>query len=775
MVLRGWDEERRPVRKSVRCVVCGLIAVVIGVVVTALHFLPPRGVSAEEVLADFGGAQQYGGLTIEYPVDETLFPADMCAPTFVWRDENGGSSAWVVSVGFAGGAKGINRLVRQQEWTPIAAEWEAIRRESTGRQASITVLGVGEGTAGSILSSGGIRIETSGDPVGAPIFYREVNLPFVDAVKDPSRIRWRFGTVSDPEQPPVVLEGLPVCGNCHSFSRGGDTLAMDVDYANSKGSYVMTEVAEEMTLVPEDIITWDSYRKEDGEQTFGLLSQISPDGRYVVSTVKDKSVFVPQPDIAFSQLFFPLKGILCVYDRARGTFEALPGADDPAYVQSNPTWSPDGKYIVFARAAAYDLSNTKGKGKVLLTRDECREFTEEGKEFKFDLYRIPFNDGKGGQAEPVAGASGNGKSNYFAKYSPDGKWIVFCMADNYMLLQPDSELYIVAAEGGEARRLRANTSRMNSWHSFSPNGKWLVFSSKANGPFTQLFLTHIDDDGNSTPAVLLSNFTSADRAANIPEFVNAGGIAIKSIRGEFLDDYSFVRAGDEFFKAGDADNAIEEYRNALQLNPKNATAHRQLGFLLYNVKRMYEQGITHYRAALEYGPEDPRIHHDIGMAFLHAGKFDEAAVHLSTALSRMPDGLDKQYNAVDMRRNLAMAMIGKGDLTQAEVHLLKIAEIEPKNAANHYLLASILAGQWKLDEAVSHCREAVSLEPRIDTSPYLHELLAMNYAKAGRFAEAVSSAQKAVNLAAAAGDEVLAEKIRAKLDIYRRQGGGTSK
>ena len=26
------------------------------------------------------------------------------------------------------------------------------------------------------------------------------------------------------------------------------------------------------------------------------------------------------------------------------------------------------------------------------------------------------------------------------------------------------------AEGGEARRLRANTSLMNSWHSFSPNG-----------------------------------------------------------------------------------------------------------------------------------------------------------------------------------------------------------------------------------------------------------------------------------------------------------------
>ncbi len=68
-------------------------------------------------------------------------------------------------------------------------------------------------------------------------------------------------------------------------------------------------------MATSDIITWDDYRREDGEPTLGLLSQISPDGRFVLSTVKDLSVFMPMPDLAFSQLFFPFKGIIGVYDR----------------------------------------------------------------------------------------------------------------------------------------------------------------------------------------------------------------------------------------------------------------------------------------------------------------------------------------------------------------------------------------------------------------------------------------------------------------------------
>lgn len=733
-----------------------------------LVFLPRRsGLNVQAILCADPGEGLCPAVTVVHPPDGALFPPDIAPPVFQWSVEGLACDTWGIRVRFQDGQDDIDVLVREPRWIPDGTLWETIKRRTREKPAEMLVVGVRRSSPTRILARGRVSFATSSDEVGAPLFYREVNLPFVEAVKDPTRIRWRFGSIGSESAPPVVLENVPVCGNCHSFPRDGGVLAMDVDYANSKGSYVMTPVAEEMTLATSDIITWNDYRKEDGEQTFGLLSQISPDGRYVVSTVKDRSVFVAMPGLAFSQLFFPIKGILCIYDRQTGQFSALPGADDPRYVQSNPTWSPDGKYIVFARSEAYSL-RADDKTKVLLGREECAEFVDEGKPFLYDLYRIPFNDGKGGVPVPIRGACGDGMSNYFARYSPDGKWIVFCKARSYMLLQPDSQLYIIPAEGGEPRRLECNTARMNSWHSWSPNGRWLVFSSKAHSDYTQLFLTHIDETGQSSPAICLSRLTAPDRAANIPEFVNASPVAIRKIHEKFLNDYSFVRAGDAFFRAQDTDGAIREYRRALELNPKNVWALRRLGFLFFNVKEQYDEGLKYLRTALELDPRDPRTHHDLGMALLYRGQLDAATAHLAEAVRAMPRGLDSQYDPVRMRCALGQALLAQGRSPEARHWMSEALVLDPNCAEAHYGLALALTDGEKPEEVIAHYHAAVRINPNVDNSPALHDYISGFYLNHRAFQKALAHETRALELARIAGDSTLIRTFEERVQICRQ-------
>jgi Flp pilus assembly protein TadD len=753
-----------------------------------------------------------GRIALAYPLEGALFPPDFAPPTLEWTDASPQAATWTIDIS-AGRSEApavhatspgapppigdidpdavgptnkppqlTSARAALHTWKPDAATWEAIKRVATGHAAVVTITGHSGGWLRRAVSRGEGTIQVSTDPVGAPVLYRDV--PLMPSAgergviqplgkKSVPLIAWRLRNLAEP-QSRVLMTGLHSCTNCHSVSRDGKTMGLDVDGPrNNKGLYAMFPLQPESVIRQENVIQWSTFRgKLGGKMRVAFMSQVSPDGRYVVTMINDpgkgqsdyqrrispddlrQNYYVANfTDYRFLQVFYPTRGVLAWYSKATGMLQPLPGADDPGYVHTAATWSPDGSYLVFARAKARDSYPPEGK--------QATYANDPGEtQIQYDLYRVPFNDGRGGTATPIAGASANGMSNSFPKISPDGRWIVFVKARNGQLMRPDSRLWIVPAEGGEARELRANTPLMNSWHSFSPNGRWLVFSSKSRTPYTEMFLTHIDADGHDSPAVVVEHSTAANRAVNIPEFVNIPPGGLLKIDAPVTDYYRLVDLASEALDAGRTAEALPLLKQAVEASPGEPQVHNDYGCALVTGGQVAE-AIAQFRTAIALSADYPDAHNNLASALAQIGQSGEALAEFRTALRLRPD-----YPEAEAGLGGLLVLSGKN--SEAIPLLLKAVNGRPQNLTARVGLSMALLAVGRPQEALPHAKEAVTLSD--GENPQALDLLGRVLAQTGRTADAIEPTQRALDIAMRAGDQPLADELRARLASYRRAG-----
>lgn len=768
-------------------------------------------------------------IVVDYPREGSLFPRHFVPPTVLWHDEASGADTWLVRIDLASGAPilvlvpgapaprgwvdkramGKNNALYEptpyqasaHAWTPPRELWDVIQDRSVDAPLELTIAGFARSGAHALLSHGSTTFATSADEVGAPVFYRDVPLmPAVsetDGVISPLSqdavpiIEWRLKDFTRPGSK-VVLTGMPTCANCHSFSRDGRTLAMDVDGpTGDKGMYGIAPIEKRTVIGLDRVLTWNSFKgKSEDQRTIGFLSRVAPDGRHVVSTVNESLYVANFTDYRFVQVFFPTRGILAWAKGVDGEVRALPGADDPRFVHCNAVWSPDGASLVFCRAEAFDPP-PQGQEQARYPNDEREP------KVHFDLYRMPFADGRGGTPVPVAGASDNGMSNSFPKVSPDGRWIVFTKCANGQLLRPDGKLFIVPFEGGEARQMRCNTDLMNSWHTFSPNGRWLAFTSKINTPYTQLLLTHLDDDGNDTPAILVPDCTASNRAVNLPEFLNAPYDAIEDIsvpavghgakdayfqqasylmsEGQFAEAVPFFRKIVEIDpeslpaqvnlamglrQAGDRMRAAEHFRAALALDPADPLALAGMGLLREDVP-CSAADIARLRAAERASPRDAGATRRLAIALAQAGRVDEALPLLDRSLREGDAAAD---------RAAAYVLLSAHDVQGAVQHLERHVLHTPGDAFAAQTAAWLLAASrdrgYRDGERALHFADK-AWRATDGREPGALDALAAALAETRRYAEAVATAEAALKLAESS-DAGLAKAIRRRLQRYRQ-------
>jgi len=785
-----------PISEQKRRVLALAIIALAGVAAAALFSpIAPRVAAIAAASAAQVESAPNNAVTIDYPEQGSIFPPGITPPTIIWRDSS--ATSWQITVTFSDNSPAIHAESKGQHmqvgaidprcvaatnkppelnaqqaaswvWTPDAATWSAIQLHSKAHPATLAITGYRNGRV--VSPAGQVAFTTSADEVGAPIFYRDVPLmptANTEGVVQPLAsdaihlIQWRLRDIRRPDSH-TVLHDVPTCLNCHSFARDGKTMGIDLDGPqNDKGLYAITPISRNISIDNRKVVQWN-VDGTVGKIRVGFMSQVSPSGRYVISTFSGTSLEFQKAfyvrnftNYKFLQVFYPTRGILEYYDRTEGKRHPLPGASDPRYVQTGGVWSPDGKYIVFARAEA---RNPYTDGKPLA--DYANDPNET--QIQYDLYRIPFNDGKGGEPERIIGASQNGMSNSFPKVSPDGKWIVFVQAKNGEVMRPDSKLYIVPFQGGEARPLRSNLYPMNSWHSWSPNGRWLVFSSKARSPYTQMYLTHIDADGNSSPAILVDNTTASNRAVNLPEFVNIAGDGIEDIQVPAIHVYRLIEQAIDLEEKKEYDKALGVLQEAATLAPDDARVHSDLAADLY-LEGKVADAIAQERDAVRINPMLVQAHYNLGAFLMQQGHPDQALPELERALEvnpRFPQG----------EETLAGDFAALGKDSEALTHWRKALELSPQGVNAFVGAARILSSSR--DNSVRNGAEAVTLAEKANDitagkDPTVLDALAAAYAESGQYSQAVSTAQRALDLATTHGDASLVQGIRYRMSLYQ--------
>ena len=172
--------------------------------------------------------------------------------------------------------------------------------------------------------------------------------------------------------------------------------------------------------------------------------------------------------------------------------------------------------------------------------------------------------------------------------------------------------------------------------------------------------------------------------------------------------------------------------------------------------------ISNYYEALKLKPDYRQAHYSLALAMTKEGKYDAAINHFDKALQLKPDWFEAH-------NRLALIYLVLGRYDKVVAHWRQMVKLKPDDAEVHNNLAWVLATNE--DANIRNPSLAIEFSQRAcELTQYKHpntlDTLAVTYAAAGRFTQAIETAEKAIKLAEAQGNKDMAEKIKKRLQLF---------
>ncbi len=178
-------------------------------------------------------------------------------------------------------------------------------------------------------------------------------------------------------------------------------------------------------------------------------------------------------------------------------------------------------------------------------------------------------------------------------------------------------------------------------------------------------------------------------------------------------------AGEALDEKGDNAGAVQQFRAAVQANPREPNVHFGLGYLYWTQKR-YDEAIVEFKAELANDPSNNQTMVYLGDTYLQQSQYEMARQMLENA-ARYPS--KEPLIPLD----LGIVYIETGNNEAAIRELDKAIALDPNNVTAHFRLAKLYQSVGKKEEAKAEFAKSSSLNKQRDDD--LHRRIAEGNAR----------------------------------------------
>lgn len=162
--------------------------------------------------------------------------------------------------------------------------------------------------------------------------------------------------------------------------------------------------------------------------------------------------------------------------------------------------------------------------------------------------------------------------------------------------------------------------------------------------------------------------------------------------------------GNIYLQQNRLDVAVQEYGEAIRLNPNLGEAYYNLGLALHR-QGQKAAAITAYRQTLVIDPRMAAAQYNMGLALYEQGQREEAIAAYKQAIELDNSNANAYFN-------LAIALQEQGEIKQAIANYRQVIERDPNNTMAYTNLGSLMVIDGEPLEAISVYRQAIRQNPK---------------------------------------------------------------